>query len=235
MNVDPMIWMAHPLYPEIVETVRRSAYKTTWRAHGWRLCPPPEGVDTARTVDDMTDSPSTPLTTLTWKASSPTSSAEPSWIAYAPGDRFFASITPGLTEDREQRVFKVNIVSPILQTAGVETRIFDHEYPLRSIEAAHLKVEDTWQLEQEMIDKLNRRSRPAGIEFEEISDEALVRRAANGSRDAVVRALEGEWGTLGTITEMLAPLTSDERWQVVKAIIYRDAFPSNQWAKPSDG
>lgn len=42
-------------------------------------------------------------------------------------------------------------------------------------------------------------------------------RLATHDHDAVWRALEGEWGVLGTIKEMLAPLTAEQRSGVLKA------------------
>lgn len=48
--------------------------------------------------------------------------------------------------------------------------------------------------------------------------ERAVRIAANVDHDAVQRALEGEWGIRGTILEMLAPLTSDQRNGVFVAV-----------------
>lgn len=46
-------------------------------------------------------------------------------------------------------------------------------------------------------------------------------RIACGDHDAVVRALEGEWGTLGTILEMIAPLTPDTRARVLESALVR--------------
>lgn len=43
-------------------------------------------------------------------------------------------------------------------------------------------------------------------------------RIAGGDVDAVVRALEGEWGTRGTILAMLAPLTAARRLEVLDVV-----------------
>lgn len=51
--------------------------------------------------------------------------------------------------------------------------------------------------------------------------EQAVRIACGSDRDAVVAALEGEWGTLGTVLAILEPLDQDARSRVLESALVR--------------